>query len=267
MMFFNKKKKYDLVYSLGAYCGTALYMTKHQLRLTSGPFDWLPYIPFEKRIDYIINDFIDFLNFEDLNYIDKKIYKNVDKKHSYYKNKRNGFVYFHDFPENEPLEKSFRQVKERYNRRIERFYKYIYQSEKILFIWFSQEDVNTLDRTLIDSYKKIKEKFDKDIDFLIIEQDKNLSKNFIKKCIINKNIVRYYVNSIIYENKNKTILGNDKLINKIFSKYSINITFFDLIRKICIYPITIFYPIKSIRKKLRYKYIYPHFKGDFYETK
>lgn len=43
------KKVYDVVYSIGDSCSTALYMKKYLQRKYSGPFDWLAGADFERR--------------------------------------------------------------------------------------------------------------------------------------------------------------------------------------------------------------------------
>ena len=48
-----KRKKYDLIFSLGEACLTATFLKKLSLRAMSTPFDWIAGGTFEKRVDFL----------------------------------------------------------------------------------------------------------------------------------------------------------------------------------------------------------------------
>ena len=127
-------KKYDIIYSLGSNCACALYLNKNNLRATSGPFDWIDGITFKDRINFILNDFNDWLN---PNNLKKNTPKDDHLKHERYVDSKYNCIFPHDFTLNETLKSSYPKVKEKYLRRINRFYNNLTTKNNILLIWFS----------------------------------------------------------------------------------------------------------------------------------
>ena len=211
--------KYDIIYSLGQDCACAMYMIKHNLRSCSGPFDWLTNSDFSTRCELILNNFNNFLNIEDFEFMEKnpKIFN--DEKCDYYKNKKTNFAFFHDFPTGIDIKESLPAVKEKYDRRIKRFYDNIKNNNKILFIYFSQTTI-TDDETILKYSKEICNKFNKSIDFLIIEHKENIINP--EKVKLSNNIVRYYVHALKKDEKgNNTTTGYEERINPIFKQYKL----------------------------------------------
>ncbi len=212
-------KKYDMIYSLGRDCSCAMYMQRYNLRLWSGPFDWLTNASFETRMELITNDFADFMNLEDIEFLpkDPKVFN--DKDCDYYKNTRNDFYYYHDFPIGVPLAKSFPAVRDKYMRRIKRFYKNISEHRRVLLIYFSHYS-STPDDVVKQLCDKFCKKMNKEVDFLIIEHTDGL--NVARVRDIAKNITRYDVHTMqLDENGNPTTLGNEANCNPIFAGYGI----------------------------------------------
>lgn len=165
-------KKYDIIISLGEDCACSTYMKMHKLRFLSLPFDWLTNASLETRFDLVLNNFKDFLNLEDLKIIDKKTLNHpiLDTKFDYYENVKNGFHFYYDFPYLVPAKDSMPEVSDKYNRRIARLYNLIKSKKKVLFIWLSHTKHND-DVMILQKCNQICEKFNKNIDFLIIEND------------------------------------------------------------------------------------------------
>ena len=84
-----KKQKYDIVYSLGYDCACAQYMQSAQIRICSGPFDWLTNADFQTRLNLILNDFENFLEFDDLKFLPKNQKMFNDPYCDYYENTKN----------------------------------------------------------------------------------------------------------------------------------------------------------------------------------
>lgn len=113
------------VVSLGFFCSVALENERIGIRDCSLPFDWLIAGDFERVLWLIENDFKDFLLEENLYqeyYIDPNYYYDCESKVHFY----------HDFLHNIPLRNQYNSVKDKYNRRIKRFYKVI--SQPTLFV-------------------------------------------------------------------------------------------------------------------------------------
>lgn len=97
--------------SLGCACPTASSMSKYALRSWSGPFDWLVTEQFDKVLYYMENGFEGFLEKENLERFKGSPLKFQDKK--------SGFVFLHD--QEYPFEDRFGELKQKYQKRIDRF--------------------------------------------------------------------------------------------------------------------------------------------------
>ena len=247
------KQKYDIIYSLGRDCACAMYMKHAYLRACSGPFDWLTNADFETRIDLIINDFQDFLNAKDMMPLEKNPNTQNDDNCDYYQNKRNNFYFFHDFPVGVSFKKSFPAVKEKYERRIKRFYDNINKSNRVLFIWFSHYHT-TSDAFLLKTSKRICKKFGKNIDFLIIEHTENVRKPIKRK--IADNITRYNVHTHRFDSKgNMKTTGNRKCVEPIFAKYALKEPLYTVTKRNLLHlasdVLCAILPFKHIRGKIK----------------
>lgn len=116
-------EKYKHFISLGYFCSPAIELERIGLRSCSSPFDWI--ISDWKGIEKAIStNFEGFLEYDNL--LQDKQY------HSHYKDEKYNFEFYHDFSKYVSLEKQLVTVKEKYNRRISRFFSNI--KEPTLFI-------------------------------------------------------------------------------------------------------------------------------------
>lgn len=116
--------------SLGYFCSVAKELEKLGLRSESLPFDWLV-SDFEGVIYAIQNRFEGFLEYDNL--VQKK------NEHFHYKDIQYGFEFFHDFSKYKSLEKQLSKVREKYARRIDRFYEVI--TEPTIFIRYISDEI------------------------------------------------------------------------------------------------------------------------------
>ena len=101
------------------------------LRLSSGPFDWLLGPSLKGRVDVIVGDFAGWMEPGDFKLLGNP--KNLI--HDSYLNTRTGFKFPHDFEPGQPFEKCWPGVREKYERRIARFYERIRSSMRVLLVW------------------------------------------------------------------------------------------------------------------------------------
>ena len=249
------KNKYDIIYSIGHDCACSMYLRKHNLRTTSGPFDWLTNVSPKKRFELMLNEFDDFMNIDDFEFMQKNPEIFNDDACDYYKNKKNGFYFYHDFPTGVPLQESFPDVAKKYERRIKRFYENIKNKERVLLVWFSHYHETPNDEWN-DFALKFCNKIDKNIDFLIIQhRDGQYLPNVTQ---IAPNVIRYDVHTIEKDKDgNITTVGNERLCSPIFDKYALRIPKGNvlpylykmfLLRTVCKYT-----PIKKLRHVWRDK--------------
>lgn len=213
----SKNFKYDLFISIGEDCACTSYLRNCKLQFSSFPFDWLTHATFEKRIEILCND----------------------------------FHFYHDFAQDTPLEVSYPDVREKYNRRIERLYQKINQAKKVLFVWFSRDKVLS-NQQLTDALSKLTNKFSNtDVNLLVLENNFDKTCNEIRKTEISKNITKYSFNITTnnFDNALDECMGNKELAYQIFNQYRISSSnfVFAKMKKILINLI----PSKQKRHELR----------------
>lgn len=213
-MLFNKK--FDLVVSLGEDCACTSYLRRYNLQDYSYPFDWLANATFNMRIELLVTDFKDFLKKENMIQLQKPNEGLADRKHSSYRDNVSGFNFYHDFKLNVSLEEDFNNVKEKYDRRIERLYKTIETSEKILFVWWSR-DKHINQESIMNAYERLITKFkNKEIYLLIIEKSNEESKIYMADNYIL--LLKYDNTSFKHNPKWNETMGNEKNNAKFFSQ-------------------------------------------------
>ena len=97
--------------SLGSACQTASSMEKYGLRGWSGPFDWLVTDSLQWVLHYMETDFADFLKKENLERCQENPKTFVERK--------SGFIFRHDHEY--PFEDKYDKLKEKYQKKIDRF--------------------------------------------------------------------------------------------------------------------------------------------------
>lgn len=119
---------YKHVISLGYFCSVALELERIGLRNTAYPFDWC-ISDFSGVIEAIENGFSEWLDSKWLSQY--KTYMHI------FRNDKYNIEFYHDFSAYKPLEEQIISVKEKYNRRIARFYQDI--KEPTLFVRYIDE--------------------------------------------------------------------------------------------------------------------------------
>lgn len=137
---------YDVIISLGFHCATASQLEKRRLRRGSLPFDWILQSNPDFLDDvshFISTDFTDFLGHEDLTPVPSL----PEEEFTAYKSTKYEITFFHDFKGNifssnqSANKKFFNQVKDKYERRIKRFFEYLNNSENVLLAFTHNQDV------------------------------------------------------------------------------------------------------------------------------
>lgn len=123
---------YEHYISLGYFCSVAMELERIGLRSESSPFDWC-ISDFEGVINAIENRFEKWLDYDFL-------LQSASARENYF-NKRYKIWFFHDFDKYHSLEKQLPNVINKYNRRIDRFYKSI-QRPTLFFRYISDEELN-----------------------------------------------------------------------------------------------------------------------------
>lgn len=246
-------KKFDLVLSIGEDCACTSYLRRCKLQDYSYPFDWLTKASFSSRLDVILSNFSNFLNKEDLYFLEKPKNGLVDDKCDYWADKRYDFYFYHDFPAGIDFNNSYPAIKEKYDRRIKRLYKQINNSKNILFVWWSRNKHQ--DSELVKYYyNQLSQKFpSKSIYILIIEFGEKEEDLFLE----NGHILISKFDNISYRHNPcwNEVIGNETNNLKIFSQIKMKRPLKWHIKHIFYYILKIFIeiiPIKHVRGKLRH---------------
>ena len=236
--------KYDLIFSIGEACSCSSLIRSLNYQNYSYPFDWIAGCSFKERCKILANDFKDFINKEDLEYLQQVSITNNDV----YKDKYNNIVFNHDFTTGIPFDEMYVKVKEKYDRRINRLLKNIEYAKNILLVYLETPTKNhgfIEDKELIDGMNILKEKYpNKNINLLYFTNSKDKKNIDITKDI--KRVYLYYKDEKAKEN----YIPKYKYLQKILKKYKFKMS---LKRKLQILLINSI-PFRGVRKHYRKKY-------------
>lgn len=130
------KTKYKHVISLGSFCSTAMEIERYGFRDSSYPFDWV-LSKSMKCVMELINTHFD-------RYVSYEMYQLQTAKYTYI-NKEHNIWFVHDFNEWDSFESQFESVREKYSRRIERFYAAIKEPTVFLRYIETEEEMSYID--------------------------------------------------------------------------------------------------------------------------
>ena len=248
------KNKFDFIVSIGHGCASTSYLRRCNLQNYSYPFDWIAGAPFNMITDYIVNGFQGFLNIEDLEPFVPADGSGDKRTMDLYRNKKNNYHHFHDFPKDTPLEESFGSVKEKYDRRIKRFYDNIDSSKKILFVWFSHS-IPQQDEIYVESCKKLRNHFsDKEIYMLVVDNSKENKEELLEDGHLL--ILNYDTLSDDKKHHYDETMGNKTNNLKIFKKIKLKTTFAGKIKRFVytvLVALTYLIPTRPLRQKAKAK--------------
>lgn len=247
------RKEYDFIFSIGEDCSCTQALRSSNLQYASYPLDWLFGSDFNGRIDILVSNFNKFIEFSDLqlSYSERSISCDA------YYNNSNKITFNHDFPTGIPLEESYPEVFEKYQRRINRLLTNIQNADSILVVYIEtpNNENHTSDKDILYGYKKIQQKYpNKKIDLLYIMNDMALSPKDIKQENISPNITKVITN---YKNKSPEALPyvvDNFVLKDILKEYKLKIPLKQRVQKRIKKLLIELIPIKSIRKKLRKRY-------------
>ena len=125
-------KSYSNYVSLGSFCSVAMELERFGLRSASFPFDWL-LSDFRGVVEAINSNFGAFF--------DESFFEQSKQRLYVYRNSKYGFEFVHNFSKYKPLSTQLDVFREKYNRRINRFFKVICDSATYYWILFNHMGV------------------------------------------------------------------------------------------------------------------------------
>lgn len=166
-----------VVISLGYRCQAAQQMIINGLRTAAYPFDWL-ITSFDSMYDLLSNDFRDFLEQENLIFLAPPYEDDYGQfkvaKYSYVFDKKNKVIFRHDFPLNQNFLGEYEKVKQKYERRIQRFYETIRSGKFIYFIRrvMSRDQAKLLTELIDSKFPSLK------YELVVIDHNEEVKKNW-----------------------------------------------------------------------------------------
>lgn len=218
-------KKFDAIISLGADCLPALTFKTLGLADRYYPLDFL-YRKQDKKyqldmvIDFIKNDFKYFFNYDDLEFIVHKSDNNVEIH-----NNCTQYVFLHDLKTKDYSNDDLYKIKDKYNRRIARFYDTINNASSVLFIYMEKNNVKHISTDIfVQIWNVLCEKFpNTDINCVFFTHDRKFDKNEYKEHYLNDNVLHVQLNNDeqFTLRQNDGWWRNENLFRDLFLKYAL----------------------------------------------
>ncbi|WP_172136085.1 DUF1796 family putative cysteine peptidase [Adlercreutzia sp. ZJ473] len=153
-----ESRKFEHIVSLGYFCSVALELERFGLRDTSGPFDWV--ISPWWGVCQLMNDGFSDLFMPDLFEQDPTIPE-------HYRNAKYGIAFYHDFDRWRPFGDQLPMVRDKYVRRIERFYENAL--EPTLFVRYVRDEAELDNLTYtLPGIMGILRGFNRDSDIMLV---------------------------------------------------------------------------------------------------
>ena len=148
----SKNKPYDVVVSLGNMCQVAHQIEINSMRSAAYPFDWV-ITPFPSLYFFIANEGRFFLEPDRLVFCEDQPDGTGKEIKSFIKDLNYHMEFFHDFELSPDFMKDYPAIKEKYNRRIERFFELLRSKKRVLFV---RRNLNYKEAVLLDKLLKKK---------------------------------------------------------------------------------------------------------------
>lgn len=135
-------KKYDFVFSLGEACSCSTALRDNGLQIQSFPFDWIALGDLQGRAETVASGFADFFNAEDLEYTNSN-----GTRSECYLNRKNGYLFTHDFPYKGDFKADYPVARAKFDRRIDRLMRRLKSSRKVLACYLEKPYVHETEVT------------------------------------------------------------------------------------------------------------------------
>ena len=228
-----KKRKYEAVFSIGEACACATNLKLNCLRSFSGPFDWCYGANIKERVSYILNDFENFFNQDDL------VCVGIDTNNMAYRNNRTFITYNHDFSKDGVFSEEYPTIFQKYQRRTQRMLSYLKSGKPVLLVYQSLPRIKYLnipelnnEQNIIESVQQLSAKYP-NVDLLYIRHNEELKDKEIVYKQPHSNLIiaecfNYVVNRVSIDGNNcnpknlKCIYSYIRVKNMIKNKFFIN---------------------------------------------
>lgn len=129
----EKKKVYDLAFSLGFSCGASQALRDAGLQFASFPMDWVGSPGLLRSAEVVVSDFAHWVDRDALELVDVRRGSGFGTR--IYRNRVTGFGFSHEFGDFQPFDESYPKVVKMYERRISRLRELLSRSARVLLVY------------------------------------------------------------------------------------------------------------------------------------
>ena len=254
---FKKKKRYDLIFSIGEACSCSQSLRKAKMQRASYPLDWVFGSDFLGRIHLLVSGFDRYIEKADLEDTHSNNGDQANLCHVYH-NAHNDMGFNHDFLEGVPFDEAYSAVRQKYDRRIARLYANIDAAPRVLVVFIEKPDTlsNASNEDILNGFKQLKEKYPvKTIDLLYFSLYQNMVPGCFSQKQLSENVLKITGN---YKHQDPKALPHAIEIN----------TLAQILKAYCVFhrPFPVFLkeqsrniairliPFKKLRDRMRDKY-------------
>ena len=164
-------KTYDFIFSLGASCAVSQSLRDAGLQFASFPFDWIGSPGLLRSVDMVESRFGGWFEKGDLKLWDVRHEEGAVQR--VYKNVRTGFGFPHEFTNAFTFEAGYEKTREKYLRRIDRFYRAVGSASRALGVYLELAPRPRLpDEALAEAHGRLSAQFpDTSLDLLYFCED------------------------------------------------------------------------------------------------
>ena len=151
-------KTYDFIFSLGANCAVSMALRDAGLQFASFPFDWIGSPGLMADVEMVESGFANWFEREDLKLWDVRHEEGAVQR--FYKNMRTGFGFPHEFTNAFTFEAGYEKTREKYERRISRFFETLGSVKSALGIYLEMATRPRLsDEAIAEAYRRLSARF------------------------------------------------------------------------------------------------------------
>lgn len=213
-----REKKFENVVSLGFFCSVARDIEKLGLRSFSGPVDWV-WSTWNGVYNSMQNEFSNYMPIENL--------AQSNHENCIYADRVQGIVFFHDFSKYKSLEKQYKDVKAKYDRRIGYFYENI--KNPTLFIRYIWDGAHNGKR--INEIRQIEKDYEKFLKLIKMYNEEN-EIVFIANSDLHSDVLPIFY---VEKEQNDVVNRNPIFANNFLREYLENMDFADRKRNLAKY--------------------------------
>ena len=151
-------REYDFIFSLGASCAVSQSLRDAGLQFASFPFDWIGSPDLLDSVAMVETDFAHWFDRDDLKLWDVRHEEGAVQR--IYKNMRTNFGFPHEFTNAFRFEDGYEKTRDKYDRRIARFYKTLGSTKRALGIYLETATRKRIpDSALSEARRRLAAKF------------------------------------------------------------------------------------------------------------